>query len=90
MPQNADFLQKMSTSAKLRGLGIKTYFLKLLMCVYLRSKFQVSKIILTSFRQGEFYPQITPSAKQPSTMPTQTIFFCISLSVDDQLVELTY
>ena len=23
-------------------------------------------------------------------MPTQTIFFCISLSVDDQLVELTY
>ena len=64
MPQNADFLQKMSTSAKLRGLGIKTYFLKLLMCVYLRSKFQVSKIILTSFRQGEFYPQITPSAKR--------------------------
>ena len=33
------------------------------MCVYLRSKFQVSRIILTSFRQGEFYPQIPPSAK---------------------------
>ena len=64
MPQNADFFDFLSTSAKLRGLGTKTYFLKLLMCVYLRSKFQVSKIILTSFRQGEFYPKITPSAKR--------------------------
>ena len=28
------------------------------MCLYLRTKFQVSRIILTSFRQGEFYPPL--------------------------------
>ena len=35
-------------------------FLKLYMCVYLRTKFQVSSIILTSFRQGE---NLTPYRK---------------------------
>ena len=30
----------------------KVYFLKLHMCVYFRTKFQVSNLILTSFRQG--------------------------------------
>ena len=43
----------MLTSAKLRGSWhSKVYFLKLLMCLYLRAKFEVSSIILTSFRQG--------------------------------------
>ena len=54
LPKNADFLQKMLTSAKSRGpLDQKVYFLKLQMCVYLHTKFQVSSIIPTSFRPGE-------------------------------------
>ena len=32
----------------------KVYFLKLHMCVHLRTKFHVSSIILTGFRKGEF------------------------------------
>ena len=31
------------------------------MCVYLRAKFQVSSIILTSFRQGVILDQLTTS-----------------------------
>ena len=43
----------MLTSAKLRGSWYqKVYFLKLNMCVYLRTKFQASNIIVTSFRKG--------------------------------------
>ena len=35
------------------------YFLKLHMCVYLRTKFQVSSAILTSFREEDnFAPQL--------------------------------
>ena len=45
----ADFLKK-----KMRALGQKVYFLKLHMGVYLRIKFQVSSIILTSFKRGNF------------------------------------
>ena len=41
------------TSAKLRGpRHQKVNFLKLNMGVYLRAKFEVSRIILTGFRQG--------------------------------------
>ena len=52
--KNDDFLQrKMLISAKLRGTSyLKVSFLKLHMCVYLPSKFQVPSIILTSFIQG--------------------------------------
>ena len=43
----------MLTSGKLRGLRHrKVYFLKLHMGLYLRVKFEVPSIILTSFRQG--------------------------------------
>ena len=43
----------MLTSATLRGTWYqKLYYLKLDMCVYLRAKFEVSSIILTSFRLG--------------------------------------
>ena len=41
------------TLGKLRNsYYLKTYILKLHMCVYFRTKFQVSSIILTSFRPG--------------------------------------
>ena len=43
----------MLTSTKLRAPYYqKVYFLILHMCVYLSTKFHVSSIILTSFRQG--------------------------------------
>ena len=40
--------------------------MKLNMCVYLRAKFQVSSLILTSFRQGE--GNFTPSPPQNETL----------------------
>ena len=47
----------MLTLAKLRDPRYqKTHFLKLDMRVYLYAKFQVSGIILTSFRRGNFTP----------------------------------
>ena len=50
---NADFLQKKVILAKLRGsLRGVSYFLKSCMCLYLRTKFQISSIILKSFRSG--------------------------------------
>ena len=54
------------------------------MYVYLRSKFQISSII-----QHLLDPP-PPVLNEPSKKTTQTIFLCISLSVDGQLVELTY
>ena len=61
----------MLTSAKLRVVSYyKVYFLKLRMGVHLRANFQVSSIILTSFRQGgNFTPPLT--AKQTPKKPTQ-------------------
>ena len=45
--------KEMLASEKLRGLRHqKVCFLKLHMDVYLRAKFEVSSMILTSFRQG--------------------------------------
>ena len=43
------------------------------MCVYLRSKFEVSRIILTGFRQGLVLnpPPHTPASKQTPEKPTQ-------------------
>ena len=47
----------MLTSAKLRGPWYKkVYFLKLNLRVYLRAKFQVSSITLTTFRQAVILP----------------------------------
>ena len=39
-------------------------------CVCLHTKFQVSSIILTSFRQGVILP-LSPTSKQTSKKPTQ-------------------
>ena len=47
------FLQKSADIRKIKmALVVKGIFLKLNKCVYLRAKFKVSSIILTSFRQG--------------------------------------
>ena len=68
LPKNGNFL-----SAKLRGHGYeKVYFLKLHICVYLRIKFQVSSIILTSFREGVILK--TETLKCPPTLGL--IFLC--------------
>ena len=51
--KNAD-ISKIKRALVLKGM-------KLHMCVYLRAKFQVSSIILTSFRQGgSFTPPPPP------------------------------
>ena len=51
------FCKKMLTSAKLRLPWYeKVYFLKPHKCVYLHAKFQVSSIIVTSFRLGGYFP----------------------------------
>ena len=39
------------------------------MCVYLRAKFEVSSIILTSFRQGV----ILPPSPQPQNKPLKSL-----------------
>ena len=52
------FCEKILTSAKLRRYWYsKVHFMKLHMCVYLRTKFQASSIILPSFRQRRVTPK---------------------------------
>ena len=67
LSKNADFLQK-----KNADISKKAYFVKIHIDVYLRTKFQVSIKILTSFRQGEvwgeFYP-IPPQNEPPKSQP---------------------
>ena len=42
------------------------------MCVYVRAKFEVSSIILTSFRQGVILPPpLPPQNANPPKNPTQ-------------------
>ena len=67
----------MLASAKLRrSWYYQIYFLKLHMCVYLRTKFQVSSLILKSFRRGSFIP---PPEKEhlkiPPRLGLKDIFF---------------
>ena len=51
--KNAKFLQKNADISKIKEvLQLKGNFLKVHMCVYLRTKFQVSSVILTGFIQG--------------------------------------
>ena len=48
-----DAMSKNADISKIkRALVLKVCFLKLRMCMYIRTKFQVSNIILTSFRWG--------------------------------------
>ena len=57
------------TSAKLRANWYqKVYFLKLDICVYLCTKFQVSSTILTTFRQGVIL-LLPPPQKEPLKTP---------------------
>ena len=77
------------------------------MCVYVRTNFQVSSIILTSFRPEVILSNPPPPQNEPLKTPprlkltqklfptdivhvSNTIYLCISPSVDGQLVELTY
>ena len=52
-----------------RAEALKVYFLKLHMGVYLRAKFEVYSIILTSFREGIVLPP--PPSKRTPKKPTQ-------------------
>ena len=57
----------MLTSAKLMGFSYyKVYFMKLLMCVYVHAKFQVSRTILTSVRVVVVVKQIKQIPKKPT------------------------
>ena len=65
------FCKTMLTSAKLSCSWYHNlYFLKLLMCVYVRTKFQVSSIVLTSLREA-ILPTLPPPAKRTPKNPTQ-------------------
>ena len=60
----------MLTSAKLSGPWYwNVYFLKLHKCVYLYTKFQVSRTLVTSFRQGLTLPSPFP---QPQNEPLKS------------------
>ena len=72
--KNANFLQKIAGISKIRGPWYgNIYFLNLHICMYLRAKFQISSIILTSFRQGIILPPLTTTTtlKRTSKKPTQ-------------------
>ena len=65
------YLTKMLTSANLKGFCYwKAYFLKLNIRLYLRVKFQVSSIIVTSFRQGDNFT-LHSTAKRTPKKPTK-------------------
>ena len=49
LPKNAAFLQRNAGISRIK----RALVLKVTFCVYLRTKFQVPNIILTSSRQGE-------------------------------------
>ena len=67
------FFAKIADISKLkRALYWKVCFRKLHMCVYVRTKFQVSSIILTSFREGEFYHPPPPHPPPPQNGPLRS------------------
>ena len=64
--KTADFLPKNADISKIKEtLVLKVYSLELHMCVYLRVKFKVSSIILTSFRQGLILSPPPPPTHTP-------------------------
>ena len=68
----------MLTSTKLRWpLHWKVYFLKLHMCMYLRTKFRFLGIILTSFRQGVPFPYLKDEPGLPSQMFDVDVSFVV-------------
>ena len=52
-----------------KGLGTKRYIFWIYMCLYLCGKFEVSRIILTSFRRGN--PPTSTTSKRTPKKPTQ-------------------
>ena len=67
LTRNVIFCKEMLTSTKLRRSWYQNiYFLKLNMCVYLPTKFQVSSMILTSFKQGRLSPIPKWTPKKPT------------------------
>ena len=73
MPKNADFFSKKNADiSKITGAFVlKLYFLKLNMGVYLRTKFEVYRIVLTSFRQGGSFTSFPTPQKRTPKKPTQ-------------------
>ena len=70
-----------------RALVLKGIFSETNVCVYLRAKFEVSSIILTSFRQGRNLPRLLPQLhthtfKRTPKTPTQ-----IRVKVTHQITE---
>ena len=77
------FWKKNLMLAKLRWSRCqKVYFLKLHMCLYIRTNFQVSSIILTSFRIANITPSptTTTTAKRIPKKPTQIRFKAVTFS----------
>ena len=65
-------LQKIVDISKIKGvLYQKLYFLKLHMSLYVHTKFQVSSLILTRFRQGVNLPH-PPTTKRNPKKTTQS------------------
>ena len=74
-------MQKIADVSKIkRVLRLKVYFLNMYIGVYLCTKFQVSSIVLTNFRQVVILPP-TPISKQTPKKPTQMlgVFFTTKL-----------
>ena len=64
--------KEMLTSPKLKVSWYKNiYFLKVNMCVYVHAKFEVSSIILTSFRYREREDNFTPPTSKSTKKPIQ-------------------
>ena len=85
------FLQKITDISKIKkeALGTKSLcFLKLHMCVYLRTKFQLFSIILTSFRQGVILPNTPSSASQNKPLKISGIKISVFFENFDINVEI--
>ena len=61
-------------------------YIQLYMCLYLRTKLEVSSIILVSFRQGRIFYQgpSTTTAKQTPKKPTQIRVKNFNFKVTDE------
>ena len=61
------------------------YFLKLHMCVHLRTKFQVSSTILTSFRQGVNFTPPSPQNEPLKSPPRLELNYVLMICSGNQL-----
>ena len=69
MPRNTDFLQTNADISKIKKVLVPKGIFSETTCVYVRPKFQVFRINLTSFRQGSNF---TPSAPLPPNEPLKS------------------